>query len=265
MKEIDAFKDSFKEQLEKEWLAGFKKESEFENLIFEDPSFSAFHQKMGDIRSREDFWKFYLRLKRDITIISPNKLTFFQRAKATQFFILYCGDPLLHWFFVQAIDALEHELYIPACSSMLNGIEASLRVTIHQLEKSEDILNISPYQVLSNPLISKARDFGLPVHTLALSNESGFESKLNSTKPNRIDVEVVRIRNNICHGNITEYIDGELGKEFLILTPECLREVAFELVNTSRLWVYSLGIFRINKLLHGHLRFQIKQNARKSQ
>lgn len=265
MKEIDAFKDTFKKELEKEWLTGFKKESEIESLIFEDVSFSAFHQKMGDIRSCEDFWNFYLRLKRNITIENPNKLTIFQRTKAAQFFILYCGDPLIHWFFVQAIDALEHELYIPACSSMLNGIEASLRITIHQIEKSEDILNLSPYQVLSNPLMSKAKDLGLPVHALALSHEIDFESKLNSTKPNRIDVEVVRIRNNICHGNIAEYIDGEPGKELLILTPECLREVAFELVNTSRLWAYSLGIFRINKLLHGHLRFRIKQNARKSQ
>ena len=251
MKKIDAFK----EELEKKWLAGFKEESEIESLIFEDPDFSAFYQKMGDIRSREDFWNFYFRLKINTDTMNPNnKLTIFQRSKATQFFIYYCGEPLIHWFFVQAIDALEHELYIPACSSILNGIEASLRVTIHQLEKSEDIFNLSPYQVLSNPLISKARDLGLPVHTLVLSHEIDFESKLNSTKPNRMDVEVVRIRNNICHGNIAEYIDGEPNKEFLILTPECLREVAFELVNTSRLWAYSLGIFRINKLLHGHLR-----------
>lgn len=260
--------DSFKEQLEKEWLTGFKEESEIESLLFEDFSFSAFHQKMGDIRSREDFWDFYLRLKRDITLsnpINPDKLTIFQRTKATQYFTLYCGDPLIHWFFVQAIDALEHELYIPACSSMLNGIEASLRITIHQLEKSEDIFKLSPYQVLSNPLISKARDFGLPVDTLALSHEIDFESKLNSKKPNRVDVEVVRIRNNICHGNIAEYLSGEPSEGFFILTPECLREVAFELVNTSRLWAYSLGIFRIDNLLHGHFRFRIKQNARKSQ
>ena len=223
---------------------------------------------MGDIRSREDFWNFYSKFNRNITLSNPNnpdKLTIFQCMKATQYFTFYCGNPLIHWFFVQAVDALEHELYIPACSSMLNGIEASLRITMHQLEKSEDIFNLSPYQVLSNPLISTAKDCGLPVHTLALSHENDFESKLNSKKPNRIDVEIVRIRNNICHGNIAEYLSGEPGGGFLILTPECLREVAFELIDTSRLWAYSLGMFRIDNLLHGRFRFQIKQNARKSQ
>lgn len=253
MKKNDLFKDNFKKTLEERWLTGFREESEIEDLMFEDPSFSEFHQKMGDIRSHENFWRFYFRIKRDTDILSSNKLTVFQRSKVFEFFLFYCGEPIIHWFFVQAIDALEHELYLPACSSILNGIEASLRLTMHQIEGSGNVFNLSPYQVLSNPLILKAKNLGLPIHELALSYEIDFESKLNSKKPNRIDVEVVRIRNNICHGNIAEYINRENGMEFLALTPECLREVAFELVNISRLWAYSLGLFRIDKLLHPHL------------
>ena len=210
---------------------------------------------MGEVNSPDDFWNFYFKLKKNNDFIIPKKLTVFQRTKATNFFIIYCGEPTMHWFFVQAIDALEHDLYIPACSAILNGIEASLRITIHQLEKSEDISNLSSYQVLSNSLISKAKDFGLPMQALTLPYEIDFESKLASIKPNRVDVEIVRIRNNICHGNLIEYIDTTLGKENAILSPECLRGLALDLVNVSRVWIYSLGMFRIDKLLHGHLRF----------
>ena len=250
MKNINAFK----KQIEDYWINGFKEESEIENLICEDPDFQDFHHKLGEINSPDDFWYFYFKLKKNNDFIISKELTIFQRTKATKFFILYCGDAAMHWFFVQAIDALEHDLYIPACSAILNGIEASLRITIHQLEKSEDISNLSPDQVLSNPLISKAKDFGLPTQALTLPHEIDFESKLASIKPNRIDVEIVRIRNNICHGNLTEYINTTLGKENAILTPECFRELALDLVNVSRVWIYSLGMFRIDKLLHGHLR-----------
>lgn len=41
----------------------------------------------------------------------------------------------VHWFFTQAVQALKSELYLPACTSFLNGIEASLRVTMSQVEK----------------------------------------------------------------------------------------------------------------------------------
>ena len=253
--------DIFKKQIEDNWINGFSQEAEIEDLICEDPAFHNFHQKMGKINSPEDFWNFYFESKRNDDFLSIKKLTTFQRSKAAQFFIFYCGDPVIHWFFVQAIDALEHGLYIPACSAILNGIEASLRITIHQLEKSEYISNLSPFQVLSNPLILKAKDLGLPTQALALPCEIEFESNLTSKKPNRIDVEVVRIRNNICHGNLTEYIDTQLGKENAVLTPECLRELAFDLVNVSRVWAYHLGIFRIDKVLHGHLRILIKENT----
>ena len=39
----------------------------------------------------------------------------------------------VHWFFTQAVQALKSELYLPACTSFLVGIEASLRVTMHQI------------------------------------------------------------------------------------------------------------------------------------
>jgi hypothetical protein len=261
---MEKFLETFKKDIQENWLSGFKEESKFEDSICLDDDLKDFHQVMGEIRSPDDFWHFYLDLKRNDNSIIPAKLTVFQRCKANQFFIEYLGDPVIHWFFIQAIDALEHSLYIPACSSILNGIEASLRVTIHQLEKSKGIDTLSQYQVLSNSLILKAADFGIPVESLKLPYEMEFEGNLNSKKPDRTDVEVVRIRNNICHGNIIEYIETIPDEEYAILTPECLRKLAYDLIEMSTKWTYSIGIFRIEKLLNGHVRNLIKRQQHKN-
>src|SRR6266849_791925 len=105
-----------------------------------------------------------------------------------------------HWFFVQGHDAYVHELYLPALSSLLNGIEASLRVTLHLLGKAaeQDIRDLSPYRVLSNKLIQQAEEAGMPVKYLAFNDEHDFFEKLKSHQPDRIDVGIVRLRNNIC-------------------------------------------------------------------
>lgn len=114
-----------------------------------------------------------------------------------------------HWFFVQGHDAFVHELYVPALSSLLNGIEASLRVTLHLLNKEthEDIRDLSPYRVLSNNLILQAQEAGMPVEYLAFNDEEDFFEKLKSEKPNRVDVEIVKLRNNICHGNVMHFVN----------------------------------------------------------
>ena len=114
---------------------------------------------------------------------SPLRNFFFERLCAAEF----------HWFFIQGIDALMNGLYVPAVSSLLNGIEASLRVTIDQINNpNNELLDLSPYKVLSNNLIRDAREIGLPTSSLAFSTESDFDVKLDSQKPNRIDVEIVK-------------------------------------------------------------------------
>lgn len=45
----------------------------------------------------------------------------------------------VHWFFTQAVQALKNELYLPACTSFFNGIEASLRVTMSQIENPTQV------------------------------------------------------------------------------------------------------------------------------
>jgi hypothetical protein len=154
-----------------------------------------------------------------------------------------------HWFFIQGHDAYVNELYVPALSSLLNGIEATLRVTLHMLKKEaeDDIRDISPYRVLSNTLINEAKDAGLPVEYLAFNDEKDFLEKLASEKPNRVDVRIVQLRNNICHGNVMEFVNVELGPENAFFTPECLKPVTERVLAISADWCEMLGRFKREK------------------
>lgn len=159
----------------------------------------------------------------------------------------------VHWFFTQALQALKNELYLPACTSFLNGIEASLRVTLSQVEKLARVEELDPQKTLSNRLLSDALDAGLPVEFLAFPNEQNFLQKLGTKKPNIVNVEVVRVRHNLCHGNILEYINTELGEENAFFTPECCRALAFDLYEVSKLWAKNLGAFRRSLFMHNKL------------
>ena len=173
---------------------------------------------------------------------SPMRNFFFERLCAAEF----------HWFFVQGVDCMFNEFYVPAVSSLLNGIEASLRITISQIQSPQnEFVELTPYKVLSNNLISDAKNLGLPIEALAFPGETNFLDKLNSTKPNIVSVEVVRHRNNIGHGNILEFVNKELGRENSFFTPISLRILCFELLNVCGLWAEELGEFRkTNKISH---------------
>ena len=160
--------------------------------------------------------------------------------KEQNFFMEHVCGAEIHWYFVQAVKAMQNELYIPSCLSFLNGIEASLRITMAQRNKPTEIPILSPYKVLSNVLLNESKDLGMPVELLAFKSETDFLVKLASTKPNRVDVDIVRVRNNICHGNILEFIDSELGEDMKFFTPECMRSISNELHNISKKWVIGL-------------------------
>ena len=150
----------------------------------------------------------------------------------------------IHWFFTQAAQALKNDLYLPACTSFLNGIEASLRVTMSQVDKPGRVEELNPCKTLSNRLLKSASDAGLPVSALAFPGEDSFLERIESKKPNQINAEVVRIRHNLCHGNILEYVNTELGESNAFFTPECCRELAHQLCNVSKIWAKQLGEFR---------------------
>jgi hypothetical protein len=154
---------------------------------------------------------------------------------ATREYIEWLGAAELHWFFIQGEQALEQELYLPGTIGLLNGIEASIRFTLHKLDGKtlDDDLGAT----LSNPLIRRAGERGLPVQALAFPGEHDFEAKL-ATRDSY--VEVVRVRHNLAHGNIVEYIN----REHDLFTPECLRDTSSRLLKLSREWARQLGEFR---------------------
>ena len=156
--------------------------------------------------------------------------------------------PEVHWFFTQALQALKTELYLPACTSFLNGIEASLRITMSQLDNPVRVVELDPLKTLSNRLLKSALDMGLPVETLAFPEEDNFIERLESKRPYQICTEVVRVRHNLCHGNILEYINTDLGQDYAFFTPECCKELAHLLYKLSKEWTKQLGSFRRERL-----------------
>jgi hypothetical protein len=167
-----------------------------------------------------------------------------QHKKDAHFFLENLRGAEFHWFFVQAVNALEHDLYVPAVSSLFNGVEATLRVTLQQIADPHFMQAPSSYQVLSNRLILDAHAHGMPVENLAFPGENNFFEKLRSEKPARVDVEIVRLRNDICHGNVFEFINRELDEGNHLFTPECLRDLAATLMEISKQWALELGKFR---------------------
>lgn len=144
-----------------------------------------------------------------------------------------------HWLFIQAYDALKHELYLPACTGFLTGIEGSLRNTMAQVKIPARIDNVDDISLLSNSLLRQARANGMSIDALAFPGEHDFEANL----PTRQNVELVRVRHTLCHGNILEYVraQDDLPPFF---TPECCRDLANKLHMISRSWVANLGEYR---------------------
>lgn len=151
-----------------------------------------------------------------------------------------------HWFFIQGLQCLEHGLHLPAASCILNGLEATLRIYVQRFSdpRPDWSLEPSPYRVLSNPLIVQARALGLSVECLAFPGEDDFDDKLNSAKPNRRDVEVVSLRNQLCHGNLWSFINKDLGEKNAIFVPNVLERVVEQLIVISENWAVELQKFR---------------------
>lgn len=154
------------------------------------------------------------------------------------FFLNHNLGAEVHWLFTQALSALDSELYLPACTSFINGIEASLRITMSQIKKPCIVTELDNIPTLSNSLLLAAQNNGLPIEALAFPEESLFSDNLNSKKPNKTNVEIVRIRHNLCHGNFLEYTNPEF------FTPECCRPLAHQLHDLCCEWTVQLGKFR---------------------
>ena len=76
---------------------------------------------------------------------------------------------------------------------------------------------------------------------MAFPNESDFQDKLLNR---RTPVELVRNRNNLCHGNVFDYFQilPETNEKFF--SPECLKEIATTIKVISEQWATEIGEFR---------------------
>lgn len=81
----------------------------------------------------------------------------------------------------------------------------------------------------------------MPVSELAFPGEAHFEAKLGGKTPH---VEIVRTRHNLCHGNVLEWLNKDLGVDNLFFTPECVRPLVGVLLDISSRWAAALGAFR---------------------
>lgn len=106
------------------------------------------------------------------------------------------------WFFVEGKFAFEQERYLASLLSYVVGIEACLRTfyCYHQGYRLSDAKYNSI--ILNNGLLHDCKRSGLQVEVLAFPEESGF---LQTIQDNKSKVEIVSLRNDICHGNTVRF------------------------------------------------------------
>lgn len=68
------------------------------------------------------------------------------------------------------------------------------------------LVDLSDMATLSNALMRRAHMAGMPVTLLAFPEEQDLLTKIAEGAPKRPYAEIVRVRHNLCHGNITEHI-----------------------------------------------------------
>lgn len=132
--------------------------------------------------------------------------------------------------------------------------------------RSSRIRDLSPYRVLSNKLILQAQEEGMPMRYLAFNDEDDFLANLTSEKPNKVDVGIVRLRNNICHGNVIDFVNVDLGPDNSYFSPELLKTVTEQVLTISADWclVTMTGQTPRNKRawLRSHAKFADEHTAR---
>lgn len=157
--------------------------------------------------------------------------------------------------FMEGLRAYESELYYSSALCFLTGIENSIRITLEQLEKPKMVDELSS-KTLSNSLLKTAIDKGLPVELLKMPGEVWTKNKLDCNK-RWCYVEIVKIRNNLCHGNnilFQQSLPWEEGEEGLqlegvrILTSECFKEISYALYELVKSYLPALRRFRQEKL-----------------
>jgi hypothetical protein len=159
-----------------------------------------------------------------------------------EFYVLPLGAKV-HWFFVQGFKAIHRDLYIPGNLSLLNGIEISIRQTLHLCDGKSNDTDLNSWEIMKDSMLAKALKDGLPISKLSFPDEDIVEviTKRNATS------QIVKVRNDLCHGNVHQFVQNISGSDEKLFTPECTRELAEALMKISRVWVKELAQFCKNK------------------
>lgn len=157
----------------------------------------------------------------------------------------------MYYFFVEGKEAYRHGLYLASATCLLTGIEASVRALHAYHVRGIHDLNLNSGQTLSNPLLHKARCVGLKIEILAMEGEEEFERKMALGQQSRQPVEIVRLRNNLCHGNVKEFFT-HIEDQGTFFTPEALKKVCEQLLNISKPWAEEIGRFNDEVLIKKH-------------
>jgi len=121
-------------------------------------------------------------------------------------------------FFRDGYACVAHGQYLAACLCFITGIEMSLRLALlHKLKldirdawKSKEI----GVPLLSNKLLREAKAISLPVEILRFHRDpEDSDFLLNLQSDDRFkQAHIVRLRNNICHGNLNIFTKEEDGE-----------------------------------------------------
>ncbi|NHQ73717.1 hypothetical protein HAT86_04450 [Roseovarius gahaiensis] len=129
-------------------------------------------------------------------------------AKNLEFFEQCLGGVAARHLFLDAIRCAEANPPLSAAgiTSILCGIEGSLRYCIQETENSTELDDLDKGPNLNHPLLKKANDRGFDIETLAFPCESGSMEQLASSKPNPKNPQsycgIVLWRNEFAHGQL---------------------------------------------------------------
>lgn len=115
-------------------------------------------------------------------------------------------------FFADGYACVAHGQYLAACLSFITGIEMSLRLPLlhargFDIRRAWDQKTGVP--LLSNELLVRASEIDLPIKLLRYGRdpeESIFLQNL-SCRTHAKQANIVRLRNNICHGNLSIFVE----------------------------------------------------------
>ncbi|WP_141491742.1 hypothetical protein [Longimonas halophila] len=155
--------------------------------------------------------------------------------------MLKLGAAEFHWHFTQGFQALDQDLYIPGAICLLSGIEASIRVTLHQIEQPDLPRSEDLGSTFSNSLLRQAREVGINTKTLQFPGETDFDQRVQTRNDH---VRIVQLRHNLAHGNVLDHVNRDLD----LFTPECLREVCSDLQGSTKEWIAEIANFRSSNI-----------------